>query len=470
MFTINLFTINKRDNSTKRPSDNGASFSCNIKSESSIISPLVELDKNPIGYNYAYIGAFNRYYFITDITYSSGIWLLSLKCDVLATYKDVIGSTSLYVLRASASYDGNIIETMYPTKTNTVVNRTTFSKPFNALPPNGSFMCGIVRGGDTIDISSQNSQYGSVSYCYITTLGLATLSQALLSSTTLADIAQLNIDDASFDLQKSLIDPLSYIKSCVWLPISGTYTRGSISVNGWTVSGVSNGPMGATPYATNSVTIDIPKHPNTNDRGNYVNTDKFTKLWLDVPPYGTIELDTSITCNQSTITLEERIDKINGRGTLRVICGDVVLNQLSAQVGVNIQLSQVVQDLIGASQNVVNGTAGVIGNLISGNVAGAITQGFNSIGDASKNMAPKASSSGSNGGFSALSYTWSISSEFFIPVDEDNAHNGRPLCAMRTPASLGGYMLIQDGDVSINGTANEDSEIRTYLESGFYYE
>ena len=55
-------------------------------------------------------------------------------------------------------------------------------------------------------------------------------------------------------------------------------------------------------------------------------------------------------------------------------------------------------------------------------------------------------------------------------VDDDNTHNGRPLCDVRQISSLSGYMIIQDGDVTIAGTATEDSKIRNYLEAGFYYE
>ena len=60
--------------------------------------------------------------------------------------------------------------------------------------------------------------------------------------------------------------------------------------------------------------------------------------------------------------------------------------------------------------------------------------------------------------------------QFFEIVDDDPDQNGRPLCKMKTLGNLGGYMLIQDGDVPTNGTAAEDRQIRSYLEGGFYYE
>ena len=76
------------------------------------MNPVVELSSSPIGYNYAYISDFGRYYFINDITYDKGIWVMTLNVDVLATYKTTIGSTSTYLLRSSYLYNPRIIDTV----------------------------------------------------------------------------------------------------------------------------------------------------------------------------------------------------------------------------------------------------------------------------------------------------------------------------------------------------------------------
>ena len=85
-------------------------------------------------------------------------------------------------------------------------------------------------------------------------------------------------------------------------------------------------------------------------------------------------------------------------------------------------------------------------------------------------LMPRAQSIGGGGSFAQLFTNTRLEYQWFRPVDDDNSHNGRPLCQVKTPASLGGYMLIQDGDVAIDGTAAEADEIRTLLQSGFYYE
>ena len=56
-------------------------------------------------------------------------------------------------------------------------------------------------------------------------------------------------------------------------------------------------------------------------------------------------------------------------------------------------------------------------------------------------------------------------------ADMDVAEEGKPLCKIRTPSTLNGYMKVLHGDMAI--AAANDTEltmIRNYLEGGFYYE
>lgn len=473
-FEIRLFSFSKRENSTKRPSDDGTSYNCNIKSQSSILNPTIELDiglsNAPNEYNYAYIPAYQRYYYINEWVNNQPLWIAHLSVDALATWKSNIGSTSLYVLRSSASSDGNIIDTMYPTKANTTRSKTDIVKLHNSIPgQTGSIVCGIVSKSDGI-ASLFQAQYGGVKYLAFSHSGLNTISDALLDADSLQAIAGLEEDDATIELQKSLIDPMQYIKSAVWIPVSIGTSSKSLDINGWTVPNVDYGYVSLIPYHSESKTIDIPKHPAAATRGNYLNTAPYTRLWLDVQPYGTVELDTTITANIDSLTLEETVDLITGQGFLTIKTSDgVILNRLSSQLGVEIQLSQVTRGKMGS---VLSGVAGWLGNIGSmfGNESPSEFKSarINNATDAW--IGKQTSGVGGTGGFAGVSFQWSMNAEFFTPVNEDNVHNGRPLCQMATPSSLGGYMLIQDGDVSIPGTKNEMDAIKTSLESGFYYE
>lgn len=197
---------------------------------------------------------------------------------------------------------------------------------------------------------------------------------------------------------------------------------------------------------------------------------------MTIPPFGQIELDSSILSDSTGVGAAVDVDLMTGLGILTISAHGTILSRLEAQVGVPIQFSQVSRDYIGAITSIMQGAANVAGGVaggVAGNPAAAVSGiagGIGSIGDAVKALAPRAQTVGSGGSYAQLRYAWRVDAQFFRPVDEDNAHNGRPLCAMRTPSSLGGYMLVRDGDVATGGTSMEDARVREYLETGFYYE
>ena len=473
-FQVSLFQFSKKENSTGRPAaGSGAYFSCVLKEGTGVLNPVITLDMglndSPTKYNYAYINAFGRYYFINEWINDGPLWSAVMSVDALASWKSYIGGSNLYVLRAAAAYDGQITDNKYPCKSDTVVYRDEMTTPWIHgsgeninITTDGVFICGIVTdAGD----------YGSVSYYAFTRTGLATLCAALMDTQLLED-NDFSLNDASFELQKSLIDPISYIKSCIWLPDSpGNYSfsNTAIVINGWSVTcshaKVTNNP----PYKVYNGTVNIRKHPYTSNRGNYMNLAPYTNITLDFPPFGLIDVDTTLTASASQIRVECVLDLINGDCVGRVRVDDYgIAAKLSARVGVPIQLSQITQDYIGAAVAAAGGVASGISALWD--PVGAATGVASAIGNAVQAMAPKLTSTGSNGSFAHLRGRGHLHTTFFIPVADDISHNGRPLCQVRTVSSLPGYQLIQDGDVQAPATGEELRMIKTYLESGFFYE
>ena len=154
-FKVDLYTLSKRDNSTKQPTGTPAEYDCILKDGCSIFTPAIKLDlglaSDPSVYNYAYIPAFGRYYFIEDWFFSDRLWIANMRVDVLATYKTQIGSSSLYVMRAAGANDGDIIDTLYPAKTGCSFASDTKSNPWQA----SCFVIGVV---------SANAAFGSMKF------------------------------------------------------------------------------------------------------------------------------------------------------------------------------------------------------------------------------------------------------------------------------------------------------------------
>ena len=120
--TVKFWAFAKRLNSTAQPTASAAyTFDAlSLKAESGVLTPVLEIFQsqlwNPSSYNYAQIVEYGRYYFVTEWTWVLGHWECQLECDVLATWKTDIGSSTMYVVRAASEYDAGIVDTLYPTR------------------------------------------------------------------------------------------------------------------------------------------------------------------------------------------------------------------------------------------------------------------------------------------------------------------------------------------------------------------
>ena len=490
-FKVNLYSISKRDNSTKQPTGTPAEYDCILKDGCSILTPTIKLDiglfTDPSQYNYAYIPAFGRYYYIEDWYFSDRLWIASMRVDVLATYKTQIGNSNLYVLRAASEHDGSVIDTLYPAKTGCSYSSVTKSNPWQA----SCFVIGVV---------SADASFGSLEYFAMDSSELRSLCLTLTDpNEIITEEHDFDLTELSVGLQLSLVDPIQYIKSCIMLPVAKeeiTNRDATQTIVTYRFSGGTGDRIRPVSRIYKNYSFNIAKHPDTAARGNYVNSAPFTSITLTIPPWGCIGIDTSVTANASTLDIDVEIDPITGKGVLVTKANGIILNRIESQVGVPISLSSVTRDYIGAasagtsaasstfsgiasgaSTGMAVGAAGgpwgaaigaVVGGIGGGLISGA--QAAPEIGNAAAALMPRSQTIGTTGSFVANHGEFRLDHQFFRPIPDDNVHNGRPLCQMRTLNTLSGYMLIQDGDVSIAGTSSEDGLIKAYLQSGFYYE
>ena len=105
--TINLYQSNSQANKVDKEITLIASHSCTIKRDTSVVAPVIVLEGSGFpAVNYAYIDEFNRYYYIDDIkSIRNDIWEMSLRCDVLMSFKNDIRNTLAIVNRQSNEYD-----------------------------------------------------------------------------------------------------------------------------------------------------------------------------------------------------------------------------------------------------------------------------------------------------------------------------------------------------------------------------
>lgn len=492
-FKVYLFSFVKNENSTARPTlTDGVGFDCILKNECSIIAPEISLNLgaavSPYQYNYAYIPDFGRYYFIRNWVFEEPLVTAQMVVDVLATYKTEIGATSLYVLRAQNAYNGYVTDDHYPAttqKTRTNVAPAWTTNPFGSTITGGYYVVGV--------INNDSSAVGAVSYYVFTNTQFRNLCDALMGQTTWLG----TITDVTEDFLKALYNPFEYIASCMWFPFAPPLgTAVSDLPYGWyTLTGVGCRRLGNSASTLFSFSFTVPAHPQAATRGAYLNADPFRKMTLHVPFLGDVPISSDNFISSSTMEVWGHIDCITGDAVVEIGNGSSAFSSanrihlFTANLGVTIQLSQVAVDRLSQTETVI-GTVSNIGRdasaLLSraannaeqgiGGAASAVSGAFSLLGsvthgiaDGTRSGLPQIYTKGANGSFVWTASDINLSVEFYSIVDEDITHFGRPLCAMSTPDTLGGFMLIKTGDVAIAGTSEEENLIKSFLESGFYY-
>lgn len=83
----------------------GADITGTLREDCSITDPVIKLETNPIGSNYAYISEFGRYYYINNIVCTGKLFELHMHVDVLMSYRGSIRTNSAVISRQEKNYN-----------------------------------------------------------------------------------------------------------------------------------------------------------------------------------------------------------------------------------------------------------------------------------------------------------------------------------------------------------------------------
>lgn len=89
---IILYTTDSEPQELNKRLANDTTFSGSFRSEVSVLRPIIRIEHEiPVPYNYCYINALGRYYFIDDIiSVRTNLWDLHLRVDVLMSHRQGI--------------------------------------------------------------------------------------------------------------------------------------------------------------------------------------------------------------------------------------------------------------------------------------------------------------------------------------------------------------------------------------------
>lgn len=489
----------KKKNSTKQPpaGTSNITLSGTLKQNCSVLNPTVQIkrvtgDVVPQGFTYAYISAFNRYYFVTDWTWNEPFWECSMSVDVLASWKTQIGQQTEYVLRTDTTddtvYSPWICDVAYPgtsyfTKDQTLFPNYPFSSAYTGGVAAGTYILGIISG----DTSS--SSVGAITYYAMTAAQFAGLKGILFGDANLVvmGLAQYNgndleplVTDMSLEMTKAMYNPYQYVASCMWFPIqiSDIDTKTlvtSIKLGWWSYP--ASGYIVNAQYITFGQHATPPAHPQAATRGKYLNYAPYTRRKL-LGVAGEQPIDCSFIGEHDNIALTWNVDLITGQCRLDVFvynseqqsATNYRIMQRDFLIGVPIQLAQIATDYLGAAVAAVDMTAGVMSAVRHLDPGAALSATANGVYNTLNAAMPQMATSGANGSFLVVNNGIGLISEFVFPTDEDIHHKGRPVCRNIQLNTLSGYILCAEGEFDISCMDEERGMISDFMTTGFFWE
>lgn len=506
MITLRLYkNFNKKDNSTKRPGDSIAYDDklCTLKDSSTITNPVISLallsDPATLGYNYAYIEAFNRYYFITEWTYSLGLWTCNLSVDVLASYKTQIGAETHYVLRAKDAYTidptaVNIPDTLYPATNSKRVYTQRLApadSPFSYT--SGTYVIGIINGGASTS-GNNVGQYGITKYYVISAAQVKSLVSYLMSNNFADNYLVDAAAGASRNVVKDFVDPLQYISSLRWYPF--TVTPFSVTekpyIGFWDTTSDNNIPSLApvnqlTQVITNNKLV-VYENPIASLPGKeFTKYAPYVSHRIKFDPWGIFELDSQLISEMTAgnaIYMGITVDLITGMGRLDLSTNVNYTCELGshvAMVGVNMELAQITQDIVSSGAGIaktalekaaswIEDKTGWSGFKKKADGAADVATGVMSALGLGRVSMTRAGSQDSMLSYLGLNSTPELITEYYDCVGVDVEEAGQPLCKKVRLDTLSGFILCGGIETEIAALEPERAAVDSYLNGGFYYE
>lgn len=459
---IRLYTVSKKlHDLTPAPSGAGVVVNVQVRGDVSLTKPTFQFtnEVDTIAHNYIYVPSWNRYYFIDSKVFSGNTTILYTTEDYLTSWSDTIRNQQLYCVRSSNRVNGNLTDTKFPSTVQVNYVEQFLNTPWLSIA-NGRYVIAISSGGN------DHPHIGTNCYYVLTSSQMTQFMEDLMGS------FDFSIGGIADGIVKTMINPLQYIQSCIWLPcdLDANTTDVSSIDFGWWSSSTSAKVLDIQTNDDCVTEYHVSVTPNDNMRTGvreYLKYQPYSNLILTAYPFGAINLNTEIVTkfmNGDELTLRVVIDHLSGMGTLIITSpGDAVpLYITTSQIGVDIPVGQVLQDFAGSALS----AAGAAASLASGSVLGAAAGIKSSI----EGVAPDSNVMGTAGGFAQLMLndSWCITRKYRNITEIDTDLLGEPCCETRLVDAFKGYAQFENPDITGTMLSSEKEAINSMLREGIF--
>lgn len=420
---IKFFQYEKKINSTNDPvydGVTGVNLTGKILNDCSIVTPVIELEYGSLNhaesYNYAYISDFNRFYFVTNVTFNNSKWIVSLQVDVLASFKATIMSNSQYVLRSTYNYNEYLVDDAYNTYINPNSRYTTqsISTIYQWNP----------HLQEWVEVDIYNKPYSSGYYVLgIYSNNVSGVTWYRMSASTFKDFIQAAMAYEPSDMiasnipngyAKAVFDCTQYIVSCYWYPYqvlnintSGGQVR-RIKLGGYEID-IGYSDTGVYPIDTSGVEefrtgrLTPPTNPNASTY-RYLEMSPYTEYGVWFPPFGFVPLDSTklFTGGNTEIRCRFYVDVTTGQAIFRVelaTLNNAIVAERTASIGIPIPISNMTLSDTGA---LLVGAVG-LGEYLGKQIKSSTPKYVRNVVEGVESIARSAVNAAANSGIEALS-------------------------------------------------------------------
>jgi len=473
---VRFYQFAKRK-STAIPTGEYHEIDCTLKEATFIKNPIITVQTFiPFSFNYAYIPAWGRYYYISDCQANEGMWDISLTEDVLASFKAEIGNTSANIMYASGSTK-NIADTRIPVKAEILRGHEyTAISGLTITDGQGVIIVGITGKGSFGPYMMQASPHIKELLDGIDTWWTTTV------DSTIASIKQCFFGGSAAEC----------LKSAIALPLIiggeevsdgttedlylGNYpcmlSDGQTHIKGYHIT---------KPVIHKDTTISIPWQ--TND---WTRLSAYTDIKLYLPLIGIINLPATELQNDSSVDVRYSINVTSGdiavevKGTtsgykVATASGNCAMNTAYGSTGIDLNKQNKAIGLgIGAMAStfgaMASGGLTLLGELaIGGALATAMGTSIAALGGTSDGSGGLGG--GASQGLDSVIHIFLTTKDLADTQTNFNPIIGKPYMGVSKPSNFSGYVQTDGFQFkSSRAYSSEIEEINKLLDTGIYYE
>lgn len=454
-----LYTMNKRNKSSARPSGEGLVLNLQLKDECNLDHPEFTFEFEPTAYNYCYIPKWNRYYFKGEQQYFHGRWFVKFNEDYLATWLVDIRNTRAYVLYDVNTYDipdNRIPAIVTPTQS---VNRVVMRSDFNTIPlaDEGTYVVTVTGENGVSSYAIHGNQMNRL---------LINFTQWFDTLYASSSYDNWHIGQCFVELMKQILGTGSAaqnIKSCIWLPMSIQTSNFEEIHLGLYDTNLTCEKLGINPLRYESTNISIPWQVNDWRRNN-----PYTQLYLYIPHIGLINYPTSDLIGISQLEVQSCVNCATGEMSVLVKAGNEVLGTYGANISASITIgssgiapSNVITSIVKAGATMAKGSG----------LGAALSAGT----DILSGLEPISSTIGGMGGGTASKFSINLECITIYHdtiVDPSSVVDiiGSPTMHVKSLANASGFVQTSGFQLGGIATASEKDAVNALMDSGVYLE